>query len=117
MSSIGDSLLCVTAVTVVCSCEIYCTECWSWVLHVIGRRFKVHSLEDTSHQVDSGIAAWMKYIAVNINWKILHSRCTVVLQFEFNYQISGRRSTRQYTADVNKWKCALRWERILQSGW
>ena len=34
MSCIGNSLLCVTAVTVVCSCEICCAECWSWVLLV-----------------------------------------------------------------------------------
>jgi len=27
MSCIGNSLLCVTAVNVVCSCESYCAEC------------------------------------------------------------------------------------------
>jgi len=39
-------------------------------------------MEDNSQQVDSGIAAWIKYVTVNNIWKILHSRWTVVLQLE-----------------------------------
>jgi len=34
--------------------------------------------------VDSGIAAGMKCVTVNIIWKILHSRWTVVLQLEWS---------------------------------
>jgi len=40
-------------------------------------------MEDTSQQVDSGIAARMECVTVNITWKILHSKWTVVLQFEW----------------------------------
>jgi hypothetical protein len=39
-------------------------------------------LEDTSQQVDTGIAAGMKWVAVNIIWKILHSRLTLAFQLE-----------------------------------
>jgi len=41
-------------------------------------------VEDTSQQVDSGIAAWMECVTVNIMWKILHSRWTEVLQLEWS---------------------------------
>ena len=41
MSSIGNSLLCVTAVTVVCSSESYCAECYSCVLYVIRAKVQV----------------------------------------------------------------------------
>jgi hypothetical protein len=37
---------------------------------------------DTSQKVDNGIAALMKSISVNIIWKILHSRRTMILQFQ-----------------------------------
>jgi len=40
-------------------------------------------VEDTSQQVDSGIAARMDCIRMNIMWKILHSKWTVVLQLEW----------------------------------
>jgi len=36
-------------------------------------------MEDTSQQVESGIAAGMKCVTVNIICRILHSRWTVVL--------------------------------------
>ena len=117
MSCIGNGLLCVTAVTVVCSSEIYCAECWSWVLHVIrekvqvtfvGRYFPAGGqwycrlnrvcysesyLEGTSQQVDSGIAAWMECVTVKVIWKVLHSRWTVVLPLEqsvLQWKLSGR---------------------------
>ena len=41
-------------------------------------------MEDTSQQVESGIAAWMECVTVNIIWKILHSKWTVVLQIEWS---------------------------------
>jgi len=37
-------------------------------------------MENTSQQVDSGIAAGMECVTVNIIWKILHSRWAVILQ-------------------------------------
>jgi len=32
--------------------------------------------------VDSGIARWMEVVTVNFTWKLLHSRCSVILQDE-----------------------------------
>ena len=39
-------------------------------------------MEGTVQQVDSGIAASMECVTVNIIWKILHSRSTVLFQVE-----------------------------------
>jgi len=39
-------------------------------------------VEGTAQQVDSGIEAWMDCVTVNIIWKVLHSRWTVVLWLE-----------------------------------
>ena len=36
-------------------------------------------MEVSAQQVDSDIAAWMECVAVNIMWKVLQSRWTVVL--------------------------------------
>jgi len=41
-------------------------------------------MEDTSQQVESGIAAKMECVTVNIIWKIIRSRWTVVLQIEWS---------------------------------
>jgi len=41
-------------------------------------------LEDTSQQVDSGIAAWMESVTVNIIRKILQNSWTVLLQLEWS---------------------------------
>jgi hypothetical protein len=129
MCCIGSSLLCVTAVSVVCSSEIYCAECYSWVLHgirakvygmFIGRYFTAggqcycslnglcyseHYVEDTSQQVDSGIEAWMERVTVNVMWKILHSRWTVILKLEWNvlhWTLCGR-----YFTAGGQWYCSL----------
>ena len=45
--------------------------------------YSEHYVEDTSQQVDSGIAVCMKCVTVNIMWKILDSRWIVVLQVEW----------------------------------
>ena len=48
---------------------------------------------DTSQQVDSGIAAWMECFTLNIIWKILRSWWTVVLQLcwsALQWTLSGR---------------------------
>ena len=92
--------------TVLFSSEIYCTDCWSWVLHGIRAKvegtfirryvtaggqwyctlnrvcYSEHYMENTLQNVDSGIAPWMECVTVNIIWKILHRRWTVVLQLE-----------------------------------
>jgi len=63
---------------------------WYWDLNVVC--YIEHYLEGTSLQVESGIAAWMKCVTVNIIWKVLHSRWTVVLRLEFSvlqWTISG----------------------------
>jgi len=86
--------------------------------------YSEHYLEDTSQQVDSGIAAWMWCVAVNIIWKILHSMWTVVLQVEWSvlqwtlygryftaggqlyYRLNGVCFGRYFTAG-GKWYCSL----------
>jgi len=65
----------------------------------------VRSLKDTSQQVDSGIAAWMECVTVNIIWKIFHSRWTVVLQLEWSvlqWTLYGR-----YFTAGGQWYCSL----------
>ena len=50
-------------------------------------------MEDTSQQVDSGSAAWKYCVTVNIIWKKLHSRWTVVLHLDWSvlhWTIYGR---------------------------
>jgi len=39
-------------------------------------------MDGTSQQVDTGIAAGIKSVTVNIIWKILHSRWTLELQLK-----------------------------------
>ena len=67
--------------------------------------YSKHYLEGTSLQVESGIAAWMKCVTVNINWKILHDRWTVVLLLEgsvLQWTLSGR-----YFTAGGQWYCGL----------
>jgi hypothetical protein len=63
------AIFCASVRFIVLSAEV---GCCMWQV----RRFKVRSLEDTSQQVDSGIAVWMECVTVNIMWKILHSSWT-----------------------------------------
>ena len=60
----------------------YFTAGGQWYCSLNGVCYSEHYVEDTSQQVDSGIAAWMECVTVNIMWKILHGRWTVVLQLE-----------------------------------
>jgi len=46
--------------------------------------FSEHYLEDTAEQVDSDIGVLMECVTVNIIWKILHGRWTLVLEFEWS---------------------------------
>jgi len=43
-----------------------------------------HYLEDTAEQVENGIGVLIECVTVNIIWKILQSRWTVVLEFEWS---------------------------------
>jgi len=66
--------------------------------------YSEHYLEGTSQMVGSGFAARMKCVTVNIMWKILHSRWTVVLQLEWSvlqWTLSGR-----YFTDGGQWFCS-----------
>jgi hypothetical protein len=58
----------------------YFTAGGQWYCILNGVCYNEHYMEDTSQQVDSGIAAWMECVTMNIIWKILHSSWTVVLQ-------------------------------------
>ena len=62
----------------------YFTASGQWYCSLNGVCYSEHYVEGTSQQVDSGIAAWMECVTVNINWKVLHSRWTVVSQLEWS---------------------------------
>ena len=59
-------------------------KAWGQWFSLNGVRYSEHHLEDTSQHVDSGNAAWMKCVKVNIIWKILHSTWTVVKRLEWS---------------------------------
>jgi len=76
-----------------------------WYCSLNGVCYNEHCLEDTSQQVDSGIAAWMECVTVNIMWKKLHSRWTVVLHLEWSvlqWTLYGRNFT-----GGGQWYCTL----------
>ena len=83
----------------------YFTAGGQWYCSLNGVRYSEHYMEDTSQKVDSGIAAWMECVTVNIIWKILHSRWKVVLQVErivLQWTLSGR-----YFTAGGQWYCSL----------
>ena len=41
-------------------------------------------MENTAQKVNSGIGAWMECVTVNIIWKILYNRWTVVLRLDWS---------------------------------
>ena len=63
-------------------CGRYCTAGGQWYCGLNVVWYSEHYVEDASQQVDSGIVGWMECVTVNIRWKVLHSRWTVVLWFE-----------------------------------
>jgi len=65
-------------------CGRYFTAGGQFYCSLNGMCYSEHYVEDTSQQVDSCIAAWMACVTVNIMWKILHSKWTVVLQLEWS---------------------------------
>ena len=83
----------------------YLTTGGQWYCSLNGVCYSEHYMEDTSQQVDSGIAAWMECVTVNIIWKIIRSKCTVVLQLEcivLQWTLSGR-----YFTASGPWYCSL----------
>ena len=86
-------------------CGRYITAGGQWYCSLNGVCYSEHYVEDTSQQVDSGIAAWMECVTVNVMWKILHSGWTVVLQLEWSvlqWTLCGR----FFTAG-GQWYCSL----------
>ena len=65
-------------------CGRYFTVGGQWYCSLNGVRYSEHYVEDTSQQVDSAITALMEFVTVNIMWKILHSRSTVLFQLEWS---------------------------------
>ena len=62
-------------------------------------------VDDTAQQVDSDIVAWMDCVTVNIVWKLLQSRWTVVLWLEWSVlqcTLCGR-----YCTAGGQWYCGL----------
>jgi len=83
----------------------YFTAGGQWYCNLNEVCYSEHYVEDISQQVDSGIATWMKCVTVNIMWKILHSKWTVVLQLEWSV-LQWRVSGRYFTAG-GQWYCNL----------
>ena len=108
----------------------YFTAGGQWYCSLNGVCYSEQYMEDTSQQVDSGIAVWMECVRVNIMWKILHSRCTVVLQLEwsvlqltlcwryFTAGDSGIAAWMECVAVNNIWKILhSKWTVVLQLEW
>jgi len=86
-------------------CGRYCTAGGQWYCRLNGVCYSEHYVEGTTQQVDSGIAGWMECVTVNIMWKVLHSRWTVVLQLEWSvleWKLCGR-----YCTAGGQWYCSL----------
>jgi len=63
-------------------CGRYCTAGGQWYCRLNGVCYSEHYVEGTAQHVDSVIAGLMECVTINIMWKVLHSRWTVVLQVE-----------------------------------
>jgi len=85
----------------------YFTADVQWYCRLKKVCYSEHYVVDTLQQVYSGIAAWMECVTVNIIWKILHSRWTVVLQFEWS-ELQWILSGRHFTVG-GQWYCSLYW--------
>jgi len=62
----------------------YFTAGGHWYCCLNEVHYSEHYMESTSKYVDIGIAIWIKCNTVNIIWKILHSRWTLPLQFQWS---------------------------------
>jgi len=86
-------------------CGRYCAaggQCYCRLKEV---SYSENYVEDTAQQVRSGIAFWMECVTVNIMWKVLHSRWTVVLWLEcsvLQWTLCG-----SYCTAGGQWYCSL----------
>ena len=86
-------------------CGRYCTAGGEWYCGLIVLCYSEHYVEGTVQQVDSCIVGWMECVTVNILWKVLHNRWTVVLWVEWNvlqWTLSGK-----YSTACGQWYCGL----------
>ena len=65
-------------------CGRYCTAGGQFYCMLDGVCYSELYVEGTAQQVDSGIAGWMECVTVNLMWKVLHSRWTVLLWVEWS---------------------------------
>ena len=65
-------------------CGKYCTAGGHWYCNLNGVCYSEHYVACTAQQVESGILDLMECVTINIKWKVLHSRSTVVLQLEWS---------------------------------
>jgi len=65
-------------------CGRYCTAVGQWYCELNGICYSEQYVEGTAQQVDSSIVDWMECVTVNIIWKVLHSRWTVLLWVEWS---------------------------------
>ena len=65
-------------------CGKYCTDGGQWYCGLNGVCYSEHYVEGSAQQVDSVTAGWMECVTVNMMWKVLHSRWTVLLQFDWS---------------------------------
>jgi len=83
----------------------YFTAGGQWYCGLNAVCYSEQYMEGASQQVDSVIVGWMECVRVNIMWKLLYSRWTVVLWFEcsvLQWTVCGR----YYTA-VGQLYCGL----------
>jgi len=77
-------------------CVSYFTSGWQCYCSLNEVCYSEHYVECTAQKVYSVIAAWIKCVTVNIIWKLLHNRLTVVLQLEWSvlqWTLCGRYCT------------------------
>jgi len=79
-------------------CRSYCTAGIQLYCSSNGAFWSEHHEEITSQHVDSVFAAGMECVTVNILWKILHSRWTVVLHLE--WRLNGVCYSEHYVGDT-----------------
>jgi len=103
-------------------CDRYCKAGGQFYCRLKGVCCSEHYVEDIAQQVDSSIAGWMECVTVNIMWKLLYRRWTVVLQVEFSvlseHYVDG--AAKQEDNSIYGWmecvKVNIMWK-VLHSKW
>jgi len=101
-------------------CGSYFTAGGQCYCSLNGLRYSEQCVEDTAQQVDSGIAAWMKCVNVNIIWSVWTRKkttCYEMCNILTILILSGKNwqqvfPLRQCNVKVSTWNCALWWEHI-----